>query len=168
MKNELYDICRMTLLYVDDDPDITLMVGTRFAQNYANQIFMSADNGNDAIEKTRLYKPDLFIVDLNMPLVSGLQCVRQIQRVDKNKEIAVISVCKDEDKILECLQSGVRYFIPKPINFDLFFYQIDYMMERIFWKRLSCAKSLHYLCPDTDKHADLPPSRRREKVHDLE
>jgi two-component system, response regulator YesN len=152
MNDELYDICRMKLLYVDDDLDISRMVATRFAKNYANQKFFHAENGQDGLRMVELHEPDLIIVDFNMPLMNGLQFLREVKRNGNDIEIATISACKDQAKILECLQSGFRYFIMKPINFEIFFNQTDRMMESIFWKRLSRSKRVCYSSPDTKKH----------------
>jgi DNA-binding NarL/FixJ family response regulator len=160
MIKELSDICRMTILYADDDMDFTQMIHTSFAKNYANQIFITANNGKDALEQSELYKPDLFILDLNMPIVDGLSLMKQIKMIDCDKEVAAISVCNDEDKIQECLKSGFRFFIKKPINFDTFFYQVDCMMENVFWKRLFYAKNLSYLYAEIYKNLHSLPSRR--------
>jgi DNA-binding response OmpR family regulator len=155
MNDELYDICRMKLLYVDDDLDISQMVATRFARNYANQKFFHADNGQNGLKMVELHEPDIIIVDLNMPLMNGLQFLREVKRNGGELEIAAISVCKDKHKILECFESGFRYFMMKPINFEIFFNQTDSMMESIFWKRISRSKKVCYSSPCPKKATNI-------------
>lgn len=149
MNNQLHDICRMKLLYIDDDLDISRMVATRFAQNYANQKFIHADDGQTGLKMVELQEPDIIIVDLNMPIMNGLQFLREVKRNGGDLEIAAISVCNDKQKILECLESGFRYFMMKPINFEVFFRQTDSMMESIFWKRISRSKRVCYSNPSS-------------------
>lgn len=160
MVNEFYDICRMSVLYVDDDQDISKMVGTWFARNYANQMFIHASDGSEAIQVVEVSKPDIVIIDLNMPQINGLQLLKHISCLDE-REMAAISVCKDEDKIIECLLSGYNYFIHKPINFDIFFNCIDCMMEKVFLRRLHRVRELQHLCRPPYRHTDVIGSKGR-------
>lgn len=65
-------------------------------------------------------EPDVIFLDLNMPIMSGLEFLTEIKKQDKLKEIPIIifSTSEFEDIILEAKQYGAQDFISKPNNFN--------------------------------------------------
>ncbi|MDA8107414.1 MAG: response regulator [Betaproteobacteria bacterium] len=77
-----------------------------------------AENGEDAVAKTRSERPDLVLMDVVMPGVSGFQATRQIARDDATKHIPVIMCTgktQDTDRVWG-LRQGARDYLTKPIN----------------------------------------------------
>jgi twitching motility two-component system response regulator PilH len=77
-----------------------------------------AENGDDAVTKTRAEMPDLVLMDVVMPGVSGFQATRQIARDAATKHIPVImctTKTQDTDRIWG-LRQGARDYLTKPIN----------------------------------------------------
>ena len=77
-----------------------------------------ADGGEAAVAKARSEKPDLVLMDVVMPGVSGFQATREITRDDATKHIPVI-ICttksQETDRIWG-MRQGARDFLTKPIN----------------------------------------------------
>lgn len=134
------DICKMTLLYVDDDADVTKMVIKFLSKNYPTQEIIHAENGFEAIYKIEEYDPDILLVDLFMPFLDGIRFVEHILKKSAEHQVIFLSVCNDPQMIRRCLATGAKYYIAKPINFDSLFYKIDTLMLEIFYKRLHQAK----------------------------
>lgn len=73
-------------------------------------------NGIQAIEMFRRYQPDIVTMDLTMPNMDGLECIRHILAMNRHVSILVISAISDRSTGLRSLQLGARGFIFKPFN----------------------------------------------------
>ena len=74
------DLC-CTILIVDDDADIRHSFRAFIEQNTDWQVCGEAENGEVAVEKVRELNPDVVILDMQMPVMSGLEAARQIRLV---------------------------------------------------------------------------------------
>ncbi len=101
------------ILVVDDEPQIRRMLRmTLTASGY--QIF-DARSGMEALEKFREIMPDLVIMDLNMPGLSGLDAAREI-RGGSDVPIIILTVRNAEHEKVEALDAGADDFITKPFG----------------------------------------------------
>ncbi len=78
-----------------------------------------ASNGKEAIDKLKENHFDLCLMDIKMPVLSGLDAIIEIRK-NINKTIPIIAltaaVLKENEE--ECLKAGANSFLVKPINFD--------------------------------------------------
>ena len=82
---------------------------------------VSSENGEDAIAKARLLKPDLILMDVVMPGLNGFQATRAISRDPVTKSIPVImctSKSQETDKIWG-LRQGAKDYVVKPVDRDV-------------------------------------------------
>jgi twitching motility two-component system response regulator PilH len=104
------------ILVVDDSPtERQYMLETLQKKGYQ---IVTADNGEEAIAKSKSELPDLIIMDVVMPGLNGYQATRQITRDDATKHIPVImctSKGADTDKIWG-LRQGANDYLIKPID----------------------------------------------------
>ncbi|GFO64448.1 response regulator [Geomonas paludis] len=130
------DLCLMTVLHVDDDIEVSNMFGHMFRINYPKHKILHAENGFDALVKTRQFNPDLFILDICMPYVSGIQLAEEIVREGYLGPIVFLSAYDDQQTIRMCKNTGCAGYFRKPIDFAALFYELDNTMVQIFLKRL--------------------------------
>ena len=78
------------ILIVDDDPDVILFLSTVLKDN--GYIPYDASNGREGLEKARSDHPDLILLDLMMPVKSGIALLSDLKKDDALKEIPVIMV----------------------------------------------------------------------------
>jgi two-component system cell cycle response regulator DivK len=83
---------------------------------------LQTKDGREAMEMTEEYHPDLILMDIQLPKISGLEITRQIKQKDDLKSIPVIAVTAfamkgDEEKIME---GGCDGYISKPISVPTF------------------------------------------------
>lgn len=76
-----------------------------------------ARNGKDLIEKMETEKPDLLLLDLNMPEMDGIKALRKIREKDKKIKIIILSALNDSWIIKETKQYGADVYISKTFNF---------------------------------------------------
>jgi twitching motility two-component system response regulator PilH len=104
------------ILVVDDSPtDRQYMIETLKGKGFQ---IVTAENGEDAINKAKAELPDLILMDVVMPGLNGYQATRQITRDDATKHIPVImctSKGADTDKIWG-LRQGANDYLVKPVD----------------------------------------------------
>ena len=70
------------------------------------EIAGDAENGIQAIKKTRQLKPDMVLLDLSMPQLTGSSAIREIKREFPNVKILVLTVHKDDQYVADTFQAG--------------------------------------------------------------
>jgi len=77
---------------------------------------VEASNGKDAVEKFRLERPDLVLLDVSMPDMDGLTALRAIKEVDGNAKVVMVSAMGQTSTVKEALKLGACDFIVKPFR----------------------------------------------------
>ena len=118
-----------TILIVEDN-ELNLKLFTDLLEAHGYETLQCQD-GNAALNLAREHKPDLILMDVQLPKVSGLEVVKWIKEVDALKSIPVIVVTAfamrgDEEKIM---QSGCAAYISKPIDIAEFIKTIDHYVS---------------------------------------
>ena len=114
------------ILLVEDNPDdVELTLRAFKKHNLANHITVARDGENalDIIfQRGKESRPDLILLDLNLPMVNGMEVLRQIKENPKTKVIPVIILTssKEENDLSESYRLGANSYIRKPVNFEKF------------------------------------------------
>jgi len=109
-----------TILVIEDDPRIRqLLIDGLASQGYQ---LLEADNGLEALKLIETHKPNLCIVDLNMPKVDGLAFLQALRHRPETKDVPsiVLTAQSDDDNINKAMDLGAKHFLVKPIRFKLF------------------------------------------------
>ena len=103
------------MLVVDDDASIRgLIVAALRRDGYS---FIEAPNGRDALDAMRHQHPDVVVLDLMMPIVSGWDVLRERQEDDELRRIPVIVVSANrEPALIDAVDAGICAFLPKPFD----------------------------------------------------
>ncbi len=121
-----------TILLVDDSPLPRKMWRRFISQRYSCQI-MEAENGYQAIQQLgKSSEIDLILLDINMPVMNGLQFLETIKNGDKFKHIPVIVVSTEdkENDVLRGLSLGAQGYITKPFTPNALFAVIDNVLKK--------------------------------------
>ena len=102
------------IMVVDD----SLIVRVNLKKILQKQGYMvtEAANGQEAVEKYRIFRPDLVTMDITMPVLDGISSLQQIRTIDGNACVVMISALGQEIKIIEAMNQGARHFIVKPFK----------------------------------------------------
>jgi DNA-binding NtrC family response regulator len=119
------DTPRRRLLVVDDEPLILEVLTEHFKSDYEVE---TALNGADALGAILRSRPDVVMLDINMPRMNGVQVLKDIKQIDDT--IAVIMVTANEQVAMaaDALRSGAFAYVPKPFDFRY----LDHMLATIF------------------------------------
>ena len=103
------------VLIVDDDPNIRRMIVAALKRDgYA---FLEAPNGRDALDLMRAEHPDVVVLDLMMPILSGWDVLAERQREPELMRIPVILISANRDpEIASAVDKGICAFLPKPFD----------------------------------------------------
>ncbi len=77
------------------------------------QVVGEAKDGREAVEKTQELQPDIVLMDLSMPLLSGLEATRQIKSQCPQIEVLVLTMHADEEYVFQILQAGASGYLLK-------------------------------------------------------
>jgi len=105
------------ILLVDDQPLIRKIVRDILAQlGYMN--IEEAENGQDALEKLKAKKFDLIFLDWNMPVMQGIDVLRELRKMPAYKDTPVIMLTAEaeKEKVITAIQEGVTNYIVKPFK----------------------------------------------------
>ena len=110
----------MRLLIVDDSNMIRSRI-SRVVQNggLSNISLVGlARNGAEALRVARATQPDVVTMDLTMPEMDGIQCIREMLRILPRTNILVVSALSDKSTAIQALRLGARGFVAKPFSDD--------------------------------------------------
>ena len=110
----MVDTGRRRLLIVDDEPLILEVLTEHFKSEYDVE---TALNGADALGAILRARPDVVMLDINMPRMNGVEVLKDIKQIDES--IAVIMVTANEQVAMaaEALRNGAFGYVPKPFDF---------------------------------------------------
>ena len=77
---------------------------------------LEAKDGFEAIKKYKIYKPDLVLLDINMPKVNGIAALKAIMKINPNAKIIMLTGIEDKLIVQDAIKTGARDYIPKPFN----------------------------------------------------
>ena len=83
---------------------------------FAGYSVMSADDGQDALNKIDLQKPDAIVMDLRMSRMDGLSALNSLKMRPNTSHIPVVMVSASVIDKRRALEAGARFFISKPYN----------------------------------------------------
>jgi DNA-binding NarL/FixJ family response regulator len=113
MLNDLEFVGTIRVLCVDDHPLVRKGIASILANEADMELVGEANNGREAVEMFKQFKPDVVLMDLRMPELDGTSATRMIrQEVPEAKIIALTSYDGDQD-IYRALEAGVRGYILK-------------------------------------------------------
>jgi two-component system KDP operon response regulator KdpE len=101
------------ILVVDDEPQIRRIMRTTLTG--AGYEVDDAKTGEEALEKIREFRPDLILLDINMPGMGGLAACKAI-RADTNVGIIMLTVRNSEGDKVRALDAGADDFVTKPFS----------------------------------------------------
>ena len=114
LKNIIKFTSQLTLLYVEDNKK-TVEASLVVFNEFFNTIVL-AENGEDGIEKFKNNEIDLIITDVNMPLLNGLDMIKEIYKIDNSIPSIVISAHNEANFFVKSISIGVDGFLLKPID----------------------------------------------------
>ncbi len=103
----------MKILLVDDDAQLSSIIG--FALKRESWMVVNARDGRAALDMWAKEQPDLVLLDINLPKLSGLQVLQRI-RAESQTPVIMLTVRADEEDVVRGLDLGADDYIAKPFS----------------------------------------------------
>jgi two-component system chemotaxis response regulator CheY len=103
-------------ILIVDDAMIMRMRIKELAKEAGWEVVGEAVNGEEAVAKYRELKPDLVTMDIVMPILDGVEALRNIRQADTKARVIMVSAVDQKEKLTECIRLGAIDFIVKPFD----------------------------------------------------
>ena len=110
----------MRVLLADDHPLFRDGLATLLRAR-GMDVVGEASNGLEAVEKARALKPDLILMDVNMPHMNGLEATRIVKTERPETKIVILTVSDDDENLFEAIKSGAQGYLLKSLQSQAFF-----------------------------------------------
>ena len=104
-----------SLLYIEDDKDIQ-SIYIDCIKEYVSSIYLAHD-GEEGYEAYLRYKPDIILLDINMPKLDGLSLAKKIRQYDRKVKIIITTSYGQQENLLQAIELYLIRYILKPIDF---------------------------------------------------
>jgi DNA-binding response OmpR family regulator len=104
----------MKVLVIDDDPELLPLVA--FALRQSGFIAVEAASGERGLEIVRSERPDLLILDLNLPGIDGLEVCRRLRADGDRTPVLMLTVRSEEEAQVQGLDAGADDYLTKPFS----------------------------------------------------
>jgi DNA-binding NarL/FixJ family response regulator len=110
---------KATVLVVDDHALMRTGVANIINQERDLEVVAEASNGAEAVTAFERCHPDVTLLDLRMPVMEGVEAVRQIRALDPRARVIVLTTYDTDDEISRALKAGAKAYVLKDISADL-------------------------------------------------
>jgi DNA-binding NarL/FixJ family response regulator len=107
-----------SVLVVDDHALLRTGVANIINQESDLHVVAEASNGLEAVEAFERHHPDVTLLDLRMPVMEGVEAVRQIRERDPHAKVIVLTTYDTDDDISRALKAGAKAYVLKDISAD--------------------------------------------------
>ena len=104
------------VLLVDDQPLFRRAIATLIAEQPDFVVVGEATNGQEAIDQARALHPDLIVMDVEMPVMNGVEAVRILRDAMPAIKIIVLTVSEDEDYLFDAIRFGAHGYLLKDLQ----------------------------------------------------
>jgi signal transduction histidine kinase len=125
----MIDRSKIAILLVDDEQDIRDVLEIALA-DIGYKLYL-ADNGKTALDVFKKNRIDVVITDIKMPVMDGIELLRQVKRIRPATEVLMITGHGDMDLTISSLKYKATDFITKPVNVDVLEISVDKAVEKI-------------------------------------
>jgi DNA-binding NarL/FixJ family response regulator len=108
------------ILTVDDHPLLRKGIAALVNLEDDMKLVAEASNGEEAIEKFRVYRPDVTLMDIQLPGLNGIEAIGQIQKEFPNARIIVLTTYSGDVQVVRAIKAGARgYLLKRQVHREL-------------------------------------------------
>ena len=106
---------KVSVLAVDDSKTMLAMISTQL-RGSDFEVVATARSGLEALEKYQQIKPQLVLLDIVMPEITGIDTLERLLQADTGARVVMVSSVGTEDTVRDCLKKGAKSFLQKPLQ----------------------------------------------------
>ena len=121
------------ILLVEDHKLMRVGLKSLFEDTNEIEVTSEAQNGKDAIEKYKTAHPDVTLMDIGLPDISGIDAAKQILEMNTDAKIIMLTSHLSEKEVIDSLESGACAYVMKDINTDILKMIIKTIQDGAIW-----------------------------------
>lgn len=118
---------KIKVLVIDDDPKVSWILQEGLSKRFE---FISARDGIEGIQMVSTESPDLILLDIKMPGMSGLEVLERLNKAENRPEVIMVSGHGDTSYVVDSVKLGAAEFINKPFDVQEIEIHINGVLER--------------------------------------
>ncbi len=146
------------LLLVEDHKLMRVGLKSLFEELDGLEVTSEAQSGKDAVEKFKSTHPDVTLMDIGLPDISGIEATKQILELNNNAKIIILTSHLSEEEVINSLESGACAYVMKDINTDILKMIIKTIKDGAMWIDPMAVPILR------DKNKGLVPERQMSRA----
>ncbi len=123
----------INLMLVEDHKLMRVGMKTLFEESPDFVVIAEAQTGKEAIEKAHIHKPDVILMDIGLPDISGIAASKRILDENPDAKIVILTSHSSEEEVVESLAAGAFAYVIKDINTDLLMMIIKSVQAGAIW-----------------------------------
>ncbi|MDR1451097.1 MAG: EAL domain-containing protein [Helicobacteraceae bacterium] len=133
MNDAVSTLSELKILFVEDDHGVLDAIA-KILGRYVGELYV-ATNGKEGLHIYSLYKPDIVVTDIKMPVMDGLKMAREIRKLNPDAPIVIVSAFNEAEYVTDAIELGVFHYLFKPLELEQLLNVLDKCAQHLFLKR---------------------------------
>jgi len=154
------------IVLADDHEIVRVGIKRLLSIDKTIKIVAEAQNGKEAIELVKVHRPDIALLDIMMPVMTGIEAVKEIKSVSPETFTVILTAFEDSKHLELALNTGADGYLTKDIKSKDLTESLHKVMEgeRVFSKSILLILQNHYV---TKSHIEEPPVAITKREQDI-
>jgi DNA-binding NarL/FixJ family response regulator len=109
---------QLRILLVDDHEVVRLGLKALITRKPSFEVVAEAGTADEALEKARVYSPDVIVMDVRLPGKSGIDATREIMHVRPDTKVIILTSYADDELLMDAIEAGAAGYVLKQIGSD--------------------------------------------------
>ncbi len=123
----------ISLLMVEDHKLLRVGLKSLFNDTQDIKLIAEADCGKDAVEKAKVLNPDVILMDIGLPDISGIEATRRILANNPEQKVVMLTSHIDDKEVMSSLTAGAYAYVIKDINTEILLMVIKTVSDGAIW-----------------------------------
>ena len=123
----------INLLLVEDQKLIRVGLKSLFEGQNDIEVTSEAQNGKEAVEKYRTNHPDIVVMDIGRPDISGIEATKRILEINSKAKVIILTSHLSEQEVMDALHAGACAYAMKDISTDILKMVIKTVVDGAMW-----------------------------------
>lgn len=156
------------ILLADDHPIVREGLRTLLETQADFEVVAECANGEEVLRVTGKVQPDIVLLDLEMPVMDGVETIRRLRQVANSPRIIVFTAFDDDERIIHAIQAGANGYMLKDAPREEIFKAIHIAMQGgSLLQPVVASKLLHHMGQQRDIPPTIPPLAQVAHVEEL-
>ena len=105
---------QFNILYAEDELPLQKSM-VDYLKRHFNKVYV-AENGKVALAKYKIFKPDVLMLDIDMPYIDGLEVAKEVRKTNADIPILMFTAYDDKDKLMKAIELNLCTYMMKPVD----------------------------------------------------